>query len=122
MLPARGGDCVTWKKARLATGDLEKAGVGCDRAQQIIDRDIAFLAAHPTRKSKPVSAEAKEHRRKFKEAMRQRIWDIAASRDISDDEIRPVLRLRHHLIADFAETYGVNLEWLLEGQGRIFKP
>jgi hypothetical protein len=50
-----------------------------------------------------VSAEAKEHRRKFKEAMRQRIWDIAASRDISDDEIRPVLSLRHRILASLPQ-------------------
>jgi hypothetical protein len=86
-----------------------------------IDGDIAFLAAHPTKKSKPMSTEAKERRRNFKEAMRRRIKDIAASRDIPDDEIRPVLSLRHRHIGEFATKYSVNLEWLLEGRGRIFK-
>ena len=60
-------------------------------------------------------------RREFKEAMRQRIREIAASRDLSDEEIMPVLKLKHHEIANFTEKHGVNLGWLLEGKGRIFK-
>jgi hypothetical protein len=56
-----------------------------------------------------------------KDAMRQRIRDIAASRDLSDEEIKPVLKLKHHEIAEFTEKHGVNLEWLLEGKGRIFE-
>src|ERR1700694_5662953 len=59
--------------------------------------------------------------REFKEAMRQRIRDIAASRDLSDEEIKPALKLKHHEIARFTESYGVNLGWLLEGKERIFK-
>jgi len=64
-----------------------------------------------------MSNEKKEERRNFKAAVRQRIKDIAASRGIPDDEIRPVLSLRHWPISDFATKYSVNLEWLLEGQG-----
>jgi hypothetical protein len=121
LLPAPRNDCVAWKKARLAIGEIERAGMTRERAQKVIDGDIAFLAAHPTKKSKPMSTEAKEHRRNFKEAMRRRIKDIAASRDIPDDEIRPVLSLRHRHIGEFATKYSVNLEWLLEGRGSIFK-
>jgi hypothetical protein len=79
---------------------------------------LAFLAAHPVRKS---NGEAWARRREFKEAMRQRIRDIAASRDLPDEEIKPALKLKHHEIAEFTEKHGVNLEWLLEGRGRIFK-
>jgi hypothetical protein len=118
LLPAPRNDCVAWKKARLAIGEIERAGMTRERAQKVIDGDIAFLAAHPTRRS---NSEAMAHRREFKEAMRQRIRDIAASRDLSDEEIRPVLKLKHHEIANFTETHGVNLEWLLEGKGRIFE-
>jgi hypothetical protein len=121
LLPAPRNDCVAWKKARLAIGEIERAGMTRERAQKVIDGDIAFLAAHPTKKSKPMSTEAKERRRNFKEAMRRRIKGIAASRDIPDDEIRPVLSLRHRHIGEFATKYSVNLEWLLEGNGRIFK-
>jgi hypothetical protein len=121
LLPAPRNDCVAWKKARLAIGEIERAGMTRERAQKVIDGDITFLAAHPTKKSKPMSTEAKERRRNFKEAMRQRIRDIAASRDIPDDEIRPVLSLRHRHIGEFATKYSVNLEWLLEGKGRIFE-
>jgi hypothetical protein len=118
LLPAPRNDCVAWKKARLAIGEIERAGMTRERAQKVIDGDIAFLAAHPTRRS---NSEAMAHRREFKEAMRQRLRDIAASRDLSDEEIRPVLKLKHHEIANFTETHGVNLEWLLEGKGRIFE-
>ncbi len=31
------------------------------------------------------------------------------------------MTLRHHEIAKFPEKHGVNLEWLLEGKGRIFE-
>jgi hypothetical protein len=79
---------------------------------------LAFLAAHPVRRS---NSETMAHRREFKEAMRQRIREIAASRDLSDEEIKPALSLKHHEIAEFTEKHGVNLDWLLEGRGRIFK-
>jgi hypothetical protein len=39
----------------------------------------------------------------------------------SDEEIKPVLRLKRLEIAKFTEKHGVNLRWLLEGRGRIFK-
>lgn len=60
-------------------------------------------------------------RREFNDAMRQRIMDIAASRDPSNEEVKPALTLKHHEIAKFTEKHGVNLEWLLEGKGRIFE-
>ncbi|MET4485232.1 hypothetical protein [Bradyrhizobium sp. LA7.1] len=65
-------------------------------------------------------SEALEHRREFKAAMRQRIRDVAASRDLFGEEIKPALTLKPHEIAKFTEVHGVNLEWLLEGRGRIF--
>jgi hypothetical protein len=43
------------------------------------------------------------------------------SRDLSDEEIKPALTLKHREIARFSEQHGVNMEWLLEGKGRIFK-
>ena len=52
--------------------------------------------------------------------MRRRIRDVAASRDLSDEEIQPALTLKHQEIAHFSEQHGVNVEWLLEGKGRIF--
>jgi len=54
-------------------------------------------------------------------AMRRRIRDVAASRDLSGEEIKPALTLKHQDIARFSERHGVNIEWLLEGKGRIFK-
>jgi hypothetical protein len=89
-----------------------------ERIERAIADDLAFLAAHPVRRS---NSEAMARRREFKDAMRQRIRDIAASRDLSEEEIKPVLKLKHHEIAPFTEVHGVNLEWLLEGKGRIFE-
>src|ERR1019366_4099554 len=100
------------------SGQHEYTGVKTERIERAIASDVEFLAAHPMRRS---NSEAMAHRREFKEAMRQRIRDIAASRDLSDEEIKPALSLKHHEIAEFTEKHGVNLEWLLEGKGRIFK-
>jgi hypothetical protein len=49
------------------------------------------------------------------------VRDVAASRDLSDEEIRSVLKLKHEEIARFSEVHGVNLKWLFEGEGQIFK-
>jgi hypothetical protein len=120
LTPAPDAAAVAWKRAQLRANNAY-TGVKSERIERAIAEDVAFLAAHPTKKSKPMSTEAKERRRNFKEAMRRRIKDIAASRDIPDHEIRPVLSLRHRHIGEFVTKYGVNLEWLLEGEGRIFK-
>ena len=118
LTPAPNVAAVAWKRAKLSGGDFSYLPVKPERVERVIADDVAFLAAHPVRRS---NSEAMAHRREFKEAMRQRIRDIAASRDLSDKEIKPVLRLKHHEIANFTEKHGVNLEWLLEGRGRIFK-
>lgn len=55
------------------------------------------------------------YRREFKCAMRERIKDVAASRGLSVDDIKPAMTLKHHEIARFTEQHGVNVEWLLEG-------
>jgi hypothetical protein len=39
----------------------------------------------------------------------------------SDEEIKPVLKLKHEEVGRFTEKHGVNLGWLLEGKGHIFK-
>jgi len=54
-------------------------------------------------------------RREFKEAMRRRIRTIALFRDLSVEEIKTALTLKHHEIANFTEKHGVNLEWLAGG-------
>jgi hypothetical protein len=53
--------------------------------------------------------------------MRQRIREIAASRGLSDEEIKPVWSLKHQRVAEFVEKHGVNFKWLYEGTGSIFK-
>jgi hypothetical protein len=60
--------------------------------------------AHQTRRS---NSEAMARRREFNEAMRRRIRDLAASRGLSDEEIKPVLKLKHQEIVRFSLTYGV---------------
>jgi hypothetical protein len=118
LTPAPNVAAVAWKRAKFSGRDFSYLPVKPERIERAIADDLAFIAAHPTRRS---NSEVMAHRRNFKEAMRQRIKDIAASRDIPDDEIRPVLSLRHQHIGEFATKYSVNLAWLLEGKGRIFK-
>jgi hypothetical protein len=118
LTPAWDTASVKWKQMALARGDHCYTDVKPDRIERSIADDLAFLAAHPVRRS---NSEAWARQREFKEAMRQRIRDIAASRDLSDEEIKPVLKLKHHEIANFTEKHGVNIEWLLEGKGRIFE-
>ncbi len=118
LTPAPNVADVAWKRAKLGGHDFPYLPVKPERVERVIADDEAFLAAHPVRRS---NSEAMAHRRAFKDAMRQRIRDIAASRDLSDEEIKPVLKLKHHEIANFTEVHGVNIEWLLEGKGRIFK-
>jgi hypothetical protein len=118
LTPAPDLGAITWKRAKLKSSDFPYLPVKKERVERAIADDVAFLAAHPTRRS---NSEAMARSRKFKDVIRQRIRDIAASRDLSDEEIKPVLRLKHQGIAEFTEKHGVNLEWLLEGKGRIFK-
>jgi hypothetical protein len=109
LTPAWDTASVKWKQMALARGQHRYTDVKPERIERAIADDLAFLAAHPVRQS---NSEAMAHQREFKEAMRQRIRDIAASRDLSDEEIKPVLKLKHHEIAEFTEKHGVNLEWL----------
>jgi hypothetical protein len=118
LTPAPDGGAVAWKRAQLAERDFSDLATKAERIERVIADDVAFLDAHPARRS---NSETMARNREFKEAMRQRIRDIAASRDLSEEEIKPVLRLKHHEIGEFTEKHGVNLEWLLEGKGRIFR-
>jgi hypothetical protein len=118
LTPAPDKAAVIWKKAKLAAGQHEHTDVKASRIERAIAEDEAFLAAHPARRN---NSEATARRREFKEAMRRRIREIAASRDLSDEEIKPALTLKHHEIGRFSQQHGVNLAWLLEGKGRIFE-
>ncbi len=121
MTPAPDTRAIAWKKTALAGGQWQWSDLTEERIKPAIAADEAFLNAHPTKKSVPMSNERKEERRKFKEAMRERIREIAASRDLSDEEIKPVLRLKHHEVGRFSEKHGINLAWLLEGRGPILE-
>lgn len=109
------------------------------REQIVIDRDKAAARAEMMSKAEaslsaaieapaaqtpeqtPAKGDPVAPRRDFKEAMQRRINIVALLRDLSVEGIKPVLTLKHHEIAMFTERHGVNLEWLLEGKGRIFK-
>jgi hypothetical protein len=118
LTPAPDGAAVAWKRAKLAGRGFSHLPTKAERIERVIAEDLAFLAAHPTRRS---NSEAMAHKREFNDAMRQRIREIAASRDLSDEEIKPVLSLKHQRVAEFVDKHGVNFEWLLEGRGRTFK-
>jgi hypothetical protein len=118
LTPAPDLAAITWKRAKLKSSDFPYLPVKKERVERAIADDLAFLAAHPTRRS---NSEAMARKREFNDAMRQRIRDIAASRDLSDEEIKPALTLKHQEIARFSQQHGVNIEWLLEGRGRVFE-
>jgi hypothetical protein len=107
LTPAPDGVSVKWKQMALARGQHRYTDVKPERIERAISEDLEFLAAHPVRRS---NSEAMARSREFKDAMRQRIRDIAASRDLSDEEIKPALTLKHHEIAKFTEKHGV---WLI---------
>jgi hypothetical protein len=118
LTPAWDAASVAWKQNALARGKYEYCDLKPERLKHVIAEDLAFIAAHPVRCN---NSEAMARRREFKEAMRRRIKDIAASRDLSDEEIKPALTLKHHEIGKFSQQHGVNIGWLLEGKGRIFE-
>jgi hypothetical protein len=118
LTPAPDGAAVTWKRAQLAGRGFSHLPTKTERIERVIAEDLAFLAAHPTKRS---NTEAMTKNREFKDAMRRRIRDIAASRDLPDDEIKSVLRLKHQEIGAFAIKHSVSVGWLLEGVGPIFK-
>jgi hypothetical protein len=119
LTPAWDANSVTWKQTTFAKGQHEHTDVNPKKIERAIADDQAWIAAHPTRRSK--SSEAMARSREFKIAMRQRIKEIAASRDLSDEAIRPVLKLKHEEIGRFCQTHGVNIGWLLEGAAPMFK-
>jgi hypothetical protein len=116
LTPASHTAHVAWKQNALARGHYEYTGLSAERLKCAIADDLAWLAAHPVRHS---NSEAALRRREFKEAMRRRIRDVAASRDLSDEEIKPALKLKHQEIGRFCERHGVSIKWLLGGGGPI---
>jgi hypothetical protein len=117
LTPAPDAGAVAWKRAQLRAENYRYTDVKPERIERAIAEDVAFLAAHPTKSNRETLARDRD----FQEAMRQRIRDIAASRDLPDEEIRPALSLKHQEIATFAEKHGVDFGWLLEGKGQTFK-
>jgi hypothetical protein len=116
LTPAWDANSVKWTQTTFASGQHTHTDTNPKKIEQAIADDLAWLAAHPTRRS---NSEAMAKRREFNEAMRRRIRDFAASRGLSAEEIKPALKLKHEEIARFSLTHGVNIGWLLEGTGPI---
>ncbi len=116
LTPAPDLAAVKWKQSARGRSNYRKSD------QELIDRaiedDLEFLAAHPTKKSNVAKLQA---RRDFKQAVRERIKEIAASRDLSDAEIKPAMSLKHFEIDRFVQQHGIKLKWLYEGKGGVFK-
>jgi hypothetical protein len=121
LTPAPTAAAVIWKKAAFAAGQHKYTDVKAERIERAIADDLAFFAAHPVRRSNGSNSEAMARKRKFNEAMRQRIREVAASRNLSEQEIKPALSLKHDKLVLFVEKYGINWPWMLEGVGRIFE-
>jgi hypothetical protein len=60
-----------------------------------------------------------KQKREMREAIRGRIRDFAAARDLSAEDIKPAMTTKHFELAQFAEKYSVSIEWLIIGKGRI---
>jgi len=82
LTPAPTAAAVNWKKATFAGGQHKYTDVKAERIERAIAYDLAFLAAHPIRGLDPKAAERRQRSREFKDAMRQRIRELAASRDL----------------------------------------
>lgn len=115
LTPAYQAAGVLWKKSHLTAGGIDYLPVEPWQVERAIEADEAFLASHPVRQTPTAD------RRAFREAMRQRIRDVAAVRTLHDDEFRTALSLRHRQIGEFCEAHAVNLGWLMEGVGQMFK-
>src|SRR5271154_1082313 len=83
LTPAPDTGAVTWKRATFAKEQHKHTDVDPKKIERAIADDLAWLAAHPTRRS---NSEAMARSREFKIAMRQRIKEIAAARNLSDEE------------------------------------
>jgi hypothetical protein len=119
LTPAWDTASIAWKRSVLARNDyVIGRNIKKERLERAISEDLAFLAAHPVRRD---NSEAMARRREFNEVMRRRIRDVAASRDLSDEEIKSALKLKHQEVWRFCQQHGVNFAWLLEGKGRIFE-
>jgi len=55
LTPAPDQAAVAWKRAKLQSSDFKHLRVKTERAEQAIANDVAFLAAHPTRRPKGTS-------------------------------------------------------------------
>jgi hypothetical protein len=98
--------------------EQEKIRKGVEAAQTLAT-EMARAAEQIIRPR--TKSEVTARKREFKEKMRRRIRGIGARRDLSDEDIKGALTLKHHEIAKLIEKHGVNAEWLLEGKGRVFQ-
>ena len=117
LTPAWDANSVKWKQETFAKGQHKHTDVNPIKIERSIADDQAWLAAHPTRRSNRQWRVVVSSRR----AMRQRVREIAATRDLSDEDIKPVLRLKHEEVGRFCKAHSVNIGWLLEGIGPMFK-
>ena len=55
-------------------------------------------------------------KREIRDAIRGRIRDFAAARDLSAEDIKPAMTTKHFELVQFAEKYSVSIEWHRERQ------
>jgi len=68
LTPAPNAAAVAWKRAQLAGRGFSHLPTKAERIERVISEDLAFLAAHPTRRS---NSETMARRREFNDATRQ---------------------------------------------------
>lgn len=98
----------------------EKYGISADWLRH------GYLPAHPRhlkpiKKGRRTNSDAMAQNREVRNGIRARIRDIAASRDLSDEEIKSAMTTEDFQLAQFARKHGVSIEWLLTGKGHIFE-
>jgi hypothetical protein len=89
---------------------------------------LAFgdLAKHPKISARPPAQSRQKPYRKFKceykEAIRDRVRNIAMTHGLTADDIKPAMTTKHYDLVCFSDKYSINIEWLVTGKGQPDTP
>jgi hypothetical protein len=123
LTPAPDRQAVEWKQRKLK-GDkgLRYCSIKPGELERAIAKDIAWLKAHPTRLRPAgqkgeahMNPKEKEERRAFNEAMRARLKLVAAERNVPDDQMKWIGRLRHDDLVTFVHKHNLSWAWVFCG-------
>jgi hypothetical protein len=118
LTPAYQAAGVLWRKGHLTADDFDYLPVERRQVERAIEADEAFLTSHRAADWEPRRDGAPPSVQRSHASAHQGGGGIAQPRR---DEFRLALGLRHRHIGEFCKADGVNLGWLLEGVGEMFK-